>query len=226
MWNWTTNESVFILSGRFEMGSRITVMEEFSLWFRTCLSLYLLCIRCKKCSHLMNKRSECISARASVVYCFSQSKLTNALTHTVLTPISELCGHQMLASIIHDNFSFVMHCCISVCLHHVRSWPPHSHLAGCWDALLARPWRLLQGLLSDSTPPAAWSWQWLCCCCCCCRWTVNIIVPYCANVVCYGTDDYRKLFHGSLNKETMIVTPDQIRLKTKGNQTMSYRNNQ
>lgn len=34
--------------GHFEMGSRIRLMEEFSLWFRTCLSLYLLCIRCKK----------------------------------------------------------------------------------------------------------------------------------------------------------------------------------
>lgn len=32
--------------GHFEMGSKIMATEEFSLWFRTCMSLYLLCIRC------------------------------------------------------------------------------------------------------------------------------------------------------------------------------------
>lgn len=125
--------------GHFEMGSRIRAMEKFSLWFRTCLSLYLLCIRCKKYSHLMNKRSECIRVWTSVI---------SSLRPVKPNKLEELCGHQMLTSIIHANFSFVMHHCISVSLHHAQSWPPRSALVSWEDALLNQPWRL-EGLLSD-----------------------------------------------------------------------------
>lgn len=129
MWNWTTNvKGCFFWGVGAILKWKAGLVEEFSLWFRRCLSLYLLCIRCKKIKpHLMNKRSECT--------CVGHLSFVSAATR--------IQGLDLRTSIM-KGFSWVMQHYISV-FGSWLGWPPHCPP----KTLPSHPWRFLQGLISD-----------------------------------------------------------------------------
>lgn len=110
MWNWTTNvKGCFLGVGAILKWKAGLLMEEFSLWFRRCLSLYLLCIRCKN-------KTPSYELKKWMHVCLD-------ICHSFLQPI-RFCvparGLNLRTSIMHGSiFSSVMQRYISVSVSHV-----------------------------------------------------------------------------------------------------------